>query len=289
MKSCLKNSENNIFSVIVICYNNQQYLHTCLESILFQNYPAIEIIVADDGSKEFDIQKHTDYISSCNKGNIVNSCVYQNESNLGTVANINTALKKSTGKYVKIIAGDDALFDENTLRNASINLDQSPCGIISANVSKCDMELKNPLIPSNRLGQILNLATPEKIFKKLCIHNDLAAGSIFFDVRFFEKYGFFNESYRLLEDWPTWLTVTKQGCKIPYAPFSAIKYRSDGGIGTGTNPSYMADKMRVMNEIIKPSKSELGIVYYIGARLSFAFINSKLIRKTYSILFRKGK
>lgn len=287
--NCFANSENNVFSVVVLCYNNQQYLSVCLDSIISQNYPAIEIIVADDGSCEFDTNKHIEYITSLNKGNVVNFCVYQNEKNLGTVLNVNTALKKATGKYIKIIAGDDALFDENTLKNAASALIESPCGIISSNVAKCDIELQNPSKPFNRLGEKLNTSEPEKIFKKLCIHNDIAAGGVFFDNRFFEKYGYFNESYRLLEDWPTWLSVTKQGCKIAYTPFSAIKYRSDGGIGTGTNPLYMADKMRVMNEIIKPSKGDLGIVYYIGARLSFAFINSKLIRKTYSILFRKGK
>ncbi len=289
MNVCFADSENKIFSVVVLCYNNQQYLPVCLDSILSQNYPSIEIIVADDGSAEFDVQKHIDYINTSNKGNIVNLCVYQNEKNLGTVLNVNTALKKATGRYIKIIAADDALFDENALKNAASALNESPCGIISANVAKCDSELNNPSKPFNRLGERLNFCPPEKIFKKLCIHNDIAAGGVFFDLRFFEKYGYFNESYRLLEDWPTWLAVTKEGCKIAYAPFSAIKYRSDGGIGTGTNPLYMADKTRVMNEIIKPSKGELGIIYYIGARLSFMFINSKLIRKTYSILFRKGK
>ena len=48
-----------MFSVIVLSYNNSQYLKGCLDSIFKQTYPNIEIIVADDCSNSFDEEDKT--------------------------------------------------------------------------------------------------------------------------------------------------------------------------------------------------------------------------------------
>lgn len=282
-------TNGDIFTVIVLCYNNEKYLHTCLDSILVQTYPLVQIIVADDCSLSFDTNMHLDYIQKKKNDNISEFIVYQNPQNYGTVANINTALQKATGKYIKIIAADDALANEYVLENAAKELDISTDGIITGDVIKCDDKLKNPVKYPDRLQHLLNSLPPKDVFKRLCVHNDIIAGGVFFDSRFFKKYGLFDQSYRLLEDWPTWLKITRKGCKIRYCSFDTIKYRSDGGVGTGTNTMYMADKKRVLEKIIKPEKSYLGFNWYLKARLAYFVINSSVTRKIYSILFRKGK
>lgn len=39
-------------SVVVPVYNVEEYLKRCVDSIINQNYPNIEIILVDDGSKD---------------------------------------------------------------------------------------------------------------------------------------------------------------------------------------------------------------------------------------------
>ena len=39
-------------SIIVPVYKTEQYLKECIDSILKQDYPAIEIILVDDGSPD---------------------------------------------------------------------------------------------------------------------------------------------------------------------------------------------------------------------------------------------
>ncbi len=277
------------FSVAIVCYNNANLLKDCLDSILIQNYPAIEIIVADDKSNDFDAEKIKGYIEA-NKTDCVKSVsVYQNEVNLGTVKNVNTVISKTTGKYIKVIAADDKFHDENVLQKAKDALTKSKAGIIVGNVMKCDQNMLNPVRYKSKFQENLNKFEPHRIFKKLCVHNEIVACGVFFERRFFDTYGLYDENYKLMEDWPKWLEITKKGCSIVYHDFYTVDYRANGGIGTSINPVYMADKKRVLENIIIPSKKELGFFTYLKARISFKIINSLFIRKLYGKIFRKGK
>lgn len=278
-----------LFSVIVLIYNNSEYIEECLDSILIQDYPNIEIVVVDDGSETFD-QKHIeDYIKKNERENIQSFIVYQNESNFGTVKSANGAIKKTTGTFIKLLAVDDALYDASSLTKAAKALRESPCGIITGDVMKCDENLKPIAKYRNHLPEALNHLEPIAVFRKLCVHNDIVAGGVFFSHKFFKNYGLFDESYRLMEDWPTWLKATQQGCRFVYSPFYAIRYRSNGGIGTSVNPIYMADKKHALKNIIIPAKQQIGISRYVKARLSFIIVNSPFVRKVYGLIFRKGK
>lgn len=57
------------------------------------------------------------------------------------------------------------------------------------------------------------------------MRNGIVAGGVFFNAEFFEKFGFFDERYRLLEDWPTWLRLAKKGIRIEYYPVYEGEHR----------------------------------------------------------------
>lgn len=276
---------NELFSVIVLVYNNSKYLNECLDSVFKQKYPSIELIVVDDFSDEYDQIGVERYIELNKKGNIEDYLVYQNESNFGTVKSINCALKKAKGKYIKLLAGDDALYDENSLLSAAVALKACPCGMITSDVMRCDSTLVPISICRNGFEKKLNELAPHEAFRSLCIYNNIIAPGVFFRKDFFDVYGLFDESYRLIEDWPKWLSATQNGCQITYSPFIATKYRSNVGIGTSSNPIIMADHKRVLTDIIIPAKEEIGLKYYVGARLSFSFVHSKIVRKVYRLVF----
>lgn len=274
---------------VVLSYNNSKYLEECLDSILMQSYPEIEIIIADDCSKEFDADKYKAYCEQNGRKNIKKVNIIRNETNLGTVKNVNNALRQANGIYFKLIGADDELADENSLYEAARNLKASPYGIITSNVIKCDSEMKVIRLYPNRLQKDLNSMTARECYIRLCIHNDIIAGGVFFSKSFLETYGYFDERYKLLEDWPMWLRVAHAGAKIVYCPFNAIKYRSDVGFGTSINPIYMKDKREVFANEIEAYKNEIGTLNYLKAKLSFAFVNSTTVRKTYGLIKRRGR
>ena len=280
---------SGLFTVVVLSYNNSKYLEECLDSILMQSYPEIEIIIADDCSKEFDADKYKAYCEQNGRKNIKKVNIIRNETNLGTVKNVNNALRQANGIYFKLIGADDELADENSLYEAARNLKASPYGIITSNVIKCDSEMKVIRLYPNRLQKDLNSMTARECYIRLCIHNDIIAGGVFFSKSFLETYGYFDERYKLLEDWPMWLRVAHAGAKIVYCPFNAIKYRSDVGFGTSINPIYMKDKREGFANEIEAYKNEIGTLNYLKAKLSFAFVNSTTVRKTYGLIKRRGR
>ena len=159
---------NDVFSIIVLLYNNHEYLDECLESIMIQNYPHIEIIVVDDGSESFDRDGIVVFLESKKRANIVNYIVYQNETNIGTVKSANGAIKKATGAYIKLLAADDALYDEHSLANAAEALKKSQSGVMTGDVMRCDKELKPISKYRNSLPEALNRLEPLDVFRRLC-------------------------------------------------------------------------------------------------------------------------
>jgi len=278
-----------LFSVLVLCYNNSQHLYSCLDSILKQNYPEIEIIVADDCSKIFDGVMIEKYCQERNNGNIKRVLAYSNPENFGTVKNANTALSKSKGIFFKVMGGDDQLAREETLTNAADALRKSGGGFIISDVLLCDSDMNVIGEYKDRLKKKLNSMSSFDCFKRLCIRNVIVDGGVFIRKDFFEKYGYFDEDYRLLEDWPMWLKATHAGCKPEYYSFEALKYRADEGVSAGINPVYMADRRRVLEKEIIPRKDELGLVYYAVVRVAVYLIHCVYVRKIYSFLTKRNK
>jgi len=96
-----------LVSIILLYYNQPEYVKTALDSIMNQTYSNIELIFADDASEKINLTEIKKYINNTKKENIVNVKYCVNEKNVGTVRNINNALKYCNGKYIKFFAADE--------------------------------------------------------------------------------------------------------------------------------------------------------------------------------------
>ena len=275
-----------LFSVIIITCNNSKYLGTCVDSVLCQDYENIEIIISDDGSVEFNENYWRGYINSRQGKNIVRVVVHKNPTNAGTVKNINGALSIASGEYFKVIAGDDALANNTVLTNAAKSLELAGSGIITSNVIECDKNMNPQKRYRDGFQRKMNSLSTQECFSKMCIHNGVIAGGVFFSKTYLEEYGYFDENYRLLEDWPKWLQVFQKGGRIDYFDFDAVYYRKNNGVGTSNNCDYLNDKRKVMKDIIIPNRKRINAVDYLFARVAFCIINAKWIRSIYGLFTR---
>lgn len=92
-----------LITVVVSIYNGQKYLAECIESVINQDYPNLEIILVNDGSKD-DTKKIIDEYAQRDSRIIP---IHQNNS--GVSASRNNALDIAKGEYVSIMDQDDVL------------------------------------------------------------------------------------------------------------------------------------------------------------------------------------
>lgn len=94
---------NDLISVIIPVYNVSAYLSVCIESILSQNYSALEIILIDDGSTDESGELCDEYAEKDRRINVIH------QTNAGAAAAKNTGLKVATGTYLSFVDSDDFL------------------------------------------------------------------------------------------------------------------------------------------------------------------------------------
>lgn len=109
-------------SIIVVTYNQENYIRQCLDSILAQKVDVdYEVIIADDCSKDITgticdeyAQKHTHFK------------VYHHPKNIGLLKNWEFVMNKCEGEYVAILEGDDYWIDDHKLQKQIAFLDAHP-------------------------------------------------------------------------------------------------------------------------------------------------------------------
>ena len=93
--------DEELISVIVPIYNVERYLRRCIDSIIYQSYENIEIILVDDGSSDSSGDICEEY-----KERDKRVCVIHKE-NGGLSDARNVGIDIATGKYLTFIDSDD--------------------------------------------------------------------------------------------------------------------------------------------------------------------------------------
>lgn len=108
-----EDTDEVILSVVLLTYNHERYIRTCLESIVLQKTSfKYELIVGDDASKDKTPEIILEYAAEY--PDIVVPVI--REKNLGAVANLADLLKIAKGKYIAGCEGDDYWMDNNKLQ-----------------------------------------------------------------------------------------------------------------------------------------------------------------------------
>lgn len=97
-----------LVSVIIPTYKRPTYLKRCIQSVLNQTYPNIEIIVVDDNNPNTDERKETEELMS---EFIENSTIIyiQHECNKNGSAARNTGWRNASGEYITYVDDDDEI------------------------------------------------------------------------------------------------------------------------------------------------------------------------------------
>lgn len=268
--------KDDLVSIIIISYKNLNFFKEALNSVFFQTYSNIEIIFSDDGTPDFNENEIKNYIYENKKSNIKNVIINHNKINLGTVKNLNKAVKMCSGEYIFNFAVDDEIHDENVVEDTVNFFKENKCDICTGYMKMYDSTMTRCIgfSPNKQCADFIDASSPEELLNRLCFGNLIAAPSTKFRKSFFEKYGYFDEKYRLLEDYTKWIQISKKGCKIKFFNRFIMKYRSEVGISNKRNPLLDKDELLLYENEIVPY-----ILEKVGSKKIAAFGNLSEYKK----------
>lgn len=167
--------KDNLLSVIIPCFNVENYIEACINSILSQTYKNIEIIVVNDGSTDGTLKILQDkFESKITLIDIPNQGV-SNARNMG--------IKVAKGNYIALVDGDDMVTPDtyevclNALKSdPAAEVVQFPTHFFFNDggpiVSKRKKTLSSPVkIYHALLKEKLGFSVWNKVFKKELIEN----------------------------------------------------------------------------------------------------------------------
>ncbi|CAM4038785.1 Putative glycosyltransferase EpsH [Vibrio aerogenes CECT 7868] len=171
----LNGERSDLISVIIPVYNVEKYLAECLQSVIVQSYPYIEIICVIDGSKDnsFNIAR---YYQMCDDRIKI---IWQ--ENQGLSGARNTGLKVAQGDFIFFLDSDDSIEpDAITLLHQHIDHYDIVCGGIT-----CVEEETGARYPYKKNRTIGEVDFNRKFYAlETVVWNKLYRKEVFTEIRF---------------------------------------------------------------------------------------------------------
>ncbi len=245
---------SELVSVVVVTYNSSKFVCETLESIFNQNYDRLELIVSDDSSSDDTIcvvekwmKEHKNRFERCE--------IISTPINTGIPANCNRGINASSGKWIKVIAGDDILVIDCISKCIEYVNQNLECNVLFSRIKRFRIEngnkvyfpypsvIEDPIYMDNFVnsdghGQFYLL------LKDGCF---LPAPSAFFRAQFIKEHPYI-EKYKYEDDYPLWLNLTKNGYKLDFIPNLLVEYRNDYSLSSRITDYYSRPYMKTRNE-----------------------------------------
>lgn len=206
-------------SVLIPLFNANAFIDDCIQSVLGQSYPNIEIIVVDDGSTDNSLAIAKKYLSD-------NLKVYSQE-NSGACAARNFGFEKSAGDFIQYLDADDMLHQEKIKNQVQAINSQNPATLLSGRWSKLKdkSEIPNLLFPKRGIDKSYS----DPIDWLIDSWNGGGSGqtAIWLSPRsLIQKAGPWMEDLTLNQDGEFFGRVISQSKRIQHVPEAKVYYRT---------------------------------------------------------------
>ena len=228
-------------SVVIPVYNSGPYLRECIDSVLAQTYPDIEVLAVDGGSTDGSLATLEGYGG---RVRIVR------RPGAGISAAVNEGIRLMTGMWFKRVDSDDVLgpcaVSELVAASTSRGLlDRSVAFLDHVRIDCAGAALPglyaNPYDSLGPFEQGVRMIASIYADPKYCLLPRRALGEV----------GMFNVEYRVAEDWEFNLRlILVHKYRLRRVPLPLYKYRIHGGQTTGDLSEYRAAGKRAVEEVL---------------------------------------
>lgn len=122
---------DNLVSVIIPCYNGERFIDRSIRSVYEQDYPAVELIVVDDGSTDCSRGKIIAWENLFLKKGWTFQYIYQ--QNRGPGGAIDTGLKYVSGQYLTLLDADDRFLHGSISKKVDYLIQNSDAAAVRSN------------------------------------------------------------------------------------------------------------------------------------------------------------
>jgi GT2 family glycosyltransferase len=208
-----------LVSVLIPCYNASRWIETALQSVLKQSYPALDVIVVDDGSTDDSVALLNEFRDSRLK--------VIRQPNMGAAKARNRALDEAQGEFLQYLDADDILSPLKVSRHVEVLADGDPFRLLSCRWSPFrDGTTPHVNPPFNSLFQTL---TPVEFLRlKYQTHHMMQPAAWFMSRALYEKAGRWDERFGCNpnDDGEYFDRVVRASSKIVHLPEDLVFYRT---------------------------------------------------------------
>jgi glycosyltransferase involved in cell wall biosynthesis len=229
--------ERDLVSVVVPTYNQAKYLPACLDRLLLQDYPSIEILVVNDASTDDTREVLDDYLRAA-RTDVVSFAsrydgtqvlreehrrfpdrivrVFHHAENLGATRTYNAGMAHVRGRYATFVPSDD-LPHPTMISELVAALEQG------ADFAYSDLWIVDDA------GRVLReFRLPDYSFARCFGDWYLCGVSKLFRSELLQKVGLFNPEYRVANDHELFLRFAMSGARFVRVPRVLYSVRFHG-------------------------------------------------------------
>lgn len=278
-----------LVSVIILSYKNIDGIYETLANVFRQNYDNIEVIISDDATPGFDknVSDLKRYIDEHKTGNVKDVVINAIPVNGGTVKNINSAIRKAKGKYIKVLSAEDGFSTNDALEKYVEFMESNDYLIAFAKMRgvTAEGEYKYELLSCESNYDLLRGYTVQDVRNRLFKRNFLPAPAWIIDRKLFDENGLFPEDTRLIEDYPYWLYLSSRGVRFGYIDDVLIEYKLSGVSSGGSyGEMFMKDMFVIYDKYIFPYDKRYGILQPLYNKIKSAGLKFYMSRAVWNRL-----
>lgn len=117
-------------SVIIPVYNTEKYLKQCVDSVIYQEYKELEIILVDDEAQDSSPKICDEYAKKDQRVKVIH------KKNGGLSDARNTGIKHCTGEYILFLDSDDYWDDKRFISELVKEVEEYPVDILNFRYKK---------------------------------------------------------------------------------------------------------------------------------------------------------
>jgi glycosyltransferase involved in cell wall biosynthesis len=236
----------SLVSVIIVSYNSSSFIIETLDSVLKQTWKEIELIITDDCSQDDSVEICRKWAEK-NGQRFVNVEVISSATNSGVSANANRGLYAAKGNWLKFLGADDTLEPrciEDNMKWITLHPEVkalfSRIKIFNDTFDPQNLLEVTPNIPYDPKGILATGMSALSQYKMLLLSDRIHfTPSLFLNRKVLISLGGFDEKFKMFEDYPLWLNLTRNGYKLYLMEKVTVNYRRHFRAINNTNSNYL--------------------------------------------------